>query len=78
MPSVEDVEGWQGGTAESNTVQFKWLRCRDGLVNTTEKFSADLLVDGSKYKQGDDQLSYRQAHRSQNLFSVNSQAIAKI
>lgn len=54
MPSVEDVEGWQGGTVESNTVQFKWLRWREGLVNTTEKFNADLLVDGSKYKQGDD------------------------
>lgn len=54
MPSEEDVEGWQGGTVESDTLQFKWPQWREGLVNTDEQFNADLLVDGSKYKQGDD------------------------
>lgn len=53
MPSEEDVDGWQCGTVESNMVQFKWLRWREGLVNTSEKFNADLLVDGSKQEQGD-------------------------
>lgn len=53
MPSEEDVEGWQCGTGESNMEQFKWLRWREGLVNTSEKFNADLLVDGSKQEQGD-------------------------
>lgn len=53
MPNEDDVEGWQCGTVESNMVQFKWLRWREGLVNTSEKFNADLLVEGSKQEQGD-------------------------
>lgn len=76
MPSVADVEGWQCGTVESSTVQFKWLRWREGLVNTSEKFSADLLVDGSKQEQRDNQLPYKLTE-AKTCFLSTAMIIAK-